>query len=232
MLTVHHLQRSQSERVVWLCEELGIPYELHVHPRNPHTGLAPLIFKQLHSAGTAPVITDGPSVIIAESGACIEYICRVHGGDRLLVQPGAPHYPEFLQMFHWTNATLQAATSRVMWLNFAFGPEAVAENTLAQMVKGRVEGMLTFLDERLNKTQFLVGDELTAADIMVVYTLTTSRGFSTMDFTGRENILAYLQRLGKRPAYIKAREKGDPETPPLLGAVVERFHFPGLGSKK
>ena len=96
MLEVHHLGRSQSERVVWLCEELGIEYKLHVHQRNPETALAPPIFKELHTAGTAPVIIDtkstGKQVVIGESGACVEYIANVYGSGRLTVPPNADNY--------------------------------------------------------------------------------------------------------------------------------------------
>lgn len=231
MLTVYHLERSQSERIVFLCEELSIPYELKIYSRDPHTGLGHPIFKQLHPAGTAPVITDGP-ITIAESAACIEYICRIYGGDRLLIPPTSPLYADFLQMFHWSNATLHAAASRVMWMTFALDPETFAANPVCGALKGRYAGILGFLEERLGTQEYLVGEELTAADIMAVYTLTTNRGFSPMDLTGKENILKYLQRLAKRPGYLRARAKADPETPPLLGPKVEKFMIPGLTGPK
>lgn len=96
MLEVHHLRRSQSERIVWICEELNISYKLHTHERNPETALAPPIFKELHKPGSAPVIvdtiSDGRRVVIGESGACVEYIINVHGGGRFQVKPDAPNY--------------------------------------------------------------------------------------------------------------------------------------------
>lgn len=96
MLEVYHLGRSQSERVVWLCEELKIPYQLHIHERNPETALAPPIFKELHTPGTAPVIIDttedGHRIVLGESGACVEYIINVYGGGRFQVKPGAANY--------------------------------------------------------------------------------------------------------------------------------------------
>lgn len=232
MLEVHHLERSQSERIILLCEELAIPYTLHTYPRDPTTALAPPAFKALHPAGTAPVITDGPSITIAESGACIEYICRVHGGSRLLVEPTAPGYADFLQMFHWANATLQAASSRFMFMSLALGDEGMESSPFGKAVRGRYEGMLAFLDERLGRMDWLAGDEFTAADVMAVYTLTSGRGFTGGSLTGRENILRYLQRLAARPAYKRAREKGDPTTPPYLGAVVEMYTYPGLTGSK
>ena len=102
MLEVHHLGRSQSERVVWVCEELDIPYKLHVHERNPQTALAPPIFKELHKPGSAPVIVDtapdGRRIVIGESAACVEYIINVHAGGRLQVKPGADNYAGMYRM--------------------------------------------------------------------------------------------------------------------------------------
>ena len=96
MLEVHHLGRSQSERVVWLCEELGIDYKLHIHERNPDTALTPPALAEVHPAGTAPVIVDttpgGKRVVIGESGACLEYIANVYGNGRFQVKPGAENY--------------------------------------------------------------------------------------------------------------------------------------------
>ena len=91
MLAIHHLGRSQSERIVWLCEELGLPYALKRYERDPVTILAPPEFKALHPAGTAPIITDG-DLVLAESGAIVEYVTAKHGGGRLALGPG--HVPE------------------------------------------------------------------------------------------------------------------------------------------
>src|SRR5438477_10826023 len=95
MLTVHHLGKSQSERIVWLCEELGIPYELKIYDRDPVTRLAPPEYKALHPIGAAPVITDG-DVVLAESGAIIEYIVARYGKGRLVLSPDHPDYAQFV----------------------------------------------------------------------------------------------------------------------------------------
>jgi glutathione S-transferase len=101
MITVHHLGISQSERIVWLCEELGIAYELKTYPREPN-GAAPAAYKALHPQGTAPVITDG-SLVLAETGAIVDYILARHGGGRLVLGPQAPDFPDYLYWLHFGN---------------------------------------------------------------------------------------------------------------------------------
>lgn len=105
MLTVHHLGKSQSERIVWLCEELAIPYELKLYDRDPVTRLAPPAYKALHPIGAAPVITDG-DLVMAESGAIIEYIVARYGNRRLVLPPDHPDFAQFVYWFHFANGTL------------------------------------------------------------------------------------------------------------------------------
>src|SRR5690349_13026303 len=114
MLTVHHLGKSQSERIVWLCEELGIPYELKNYARAPL--LAPADYKALHPVGTAPVITDG-DLVLAESGAVIEYIVEKYGGGRLVLGADDSDFAQFLFWFHYANGTFQSVMGRCMILN-------------------------------------------------------------------------------------------------------------------
>src|SRR6185503_19868977 len=116
MLTVHHLGKSQSERIVWLCEELGIPYELKIYDRDPVTRLAPPAYKALHPIGTAPVITVG-DLVLGESGAIIEYVVARYGNGRLVLRPHHPDYAHFVYWFHFANGTLQPATGRCMILS-------------------------------------------------------------------------------------------------------------------
>src|SRR5215475_10689180 len=118
MLTVHHLGVSQSERVVWLCEELGIAYQLKRYERRADNRLAPPDYKSLHPLGAAPVITDG-ELVLAESAAVVEYLIHTHGGGRLAVAPGTPGYADYLYWFHFANGTLQPAMMRVMVLHRA-----------------------------------------------------------------------------------------------------------------
>ncbi len=122
MLTVHHLGRSQSERIVWLCEELEIPYRLKCYRRDPVTMLAPPEYKALHPIGAAPVITDG-DLMLAESGAVVEYIIGRYGNGRLALDAGHRDYSHFLYWFHFANGTLQANMGRNMILNRLKLPE-------------------------------------------------------------------------------------------------------------
>src|SRR5690349_12908391 len=116
MLTVHHLGRSQSERIVWLCEELEIPYELKTYARDAKTMLAPPDYKALHPIGSAPVIRDG-DVVLAESAAIVDYIVARRGQGRLVLRADDPGFASFLYWFHFANGTLQPGLGRLMLLN-------------------------------------------------------------------------------------------------------------------
>ena len=211
-MIVHHLGKSQSERIVWLCEELGIPYDLRVYDRDPVTRLAPPDYKALHPMGAAPVITDG-DLVLAESGAIIEYIVAKHGKGRLTLAPDHPDFAQFLFWFHFANGSLQPATGRNMILARLKLPE---DNPVLRAMKGRLDLALGLVEARLTKTAFLAGSEFTTADIMIVFTLTTMRLFLPFDLAPYPAILAYLQRIGARPAYRRAMQKGDPDMAPLL----------------
>lgn len=211
-MIVHHLGKSQSERIVWLCEELGIPYDLRVYDRDPVTGLAPPEYKALHPMGVAPVITDG-DLVLAESGAIIEYIVAKHGKGRLTLAPDHPDFAQFLYWFHFANGTLQPATGRSMILSRLKLPD---DNPILRAMKGRLDLALGLVEARLAKATFLAGSEFTTADIMIVFTLTTMRLFLPFDLAPYPAILAYLQRIGARPAYRRAMQKGDPDMAPLL----------------
>lgn len=211
-MIVHHLGKSQSERIVWLCEELGIPYELRVYDRDPVTRLAPPDYKALHPMGAAPVITDG-DLVLAESGAIIEYIVAKYGKGRLTLAPDHPDFAQFLFWFHFANGSLQPATGRNMILARLKLPE---DNPVLRAMKGRLDLALGLVEARLTKTAFLAGSEFTTADIMIVFTLTTMRLFLPFDLAPYPAILAYLQRIGARPAYWRALQKGDADMAPLL----------------
>ena len=216
MLTIHHLGKSQSERIVWLCEELGIPYELKVYDRHPVTRLAQADYKALHPIGAAPVITDG-DLVLAESAAIVDYIVAKHGPKdgkgRLVLGADHPDFAQFLYWFHFANGTLQPATGRNMILGRLNLP---SDNPLLVAMKARLDLALGFLEARLGKADYLAGREFTTADIMLVFTLTTMRLFLPYDLAPYPAILAYLQRIGGRPAYQRAMRKGDPDLTPLL----------------
>ena len=210
MLTVHHLRKSQSERIVWLCEELGIPYELTCYDRAPL--LAPPEFKALHPIGAAPVITDG-DVVLAESAAVAEYIMGKYGAGGLAVGPDRPNFADYLYWFHFANGTLQPAIMRYV---FARRMDAPDDHPVLAMAKGRLDLALGHTDARLRSVPYFAGDALTAADIMMVFSLTTMRHFQPLDFTPYEGLRAYLQRIGSLPGYRRAMAKGDPGMELLL----------------
>ena len=212
MLTVHHLGKSQSERIVWLCEELGLSYELKRYNRDPETMLAPPEYKALHPLGAAPVITDG-DLVLAESGAIVEYIVAKHGGGRLALAPAHPDYAQYVYWFHFANSTLQPVMGRSLVLSRAKLP---ADNPVLLWTKARQDLALNFVDGRLRDSDYLAGRELTAADIMIVFSLTTMRYFLPTDLTPYPHILKYLRRIGEREAYRRAMQKGDPQMAPLL----------------
>ncbi|KAI4866029.1 glutathione S-transferase [Hypoxylon rubiginosum] len=202
-LTVHHLGVSQSDRVVWLCEELGIEYDLKKYDRSPI--MAPAEYKALHPLGSAPVIEDG-NVKLAESGACVEYILKTYGDGRLTPEPGHEDYPEYLYWFHFANGTLQPGLVKIMVLSTA-GLGESNENVKRHYVRQRQ--LLEFMDQRLSKVPWLAGNQFTAADIMNVCILTTMRCFMPYDLGPYPNILAYLGRIAARDGYRRAVQKGD-----------------------
>lgn len=212
MLKIHHLGHSQSERVVWLCEELALPYEIVFYTRDAVTRLSPPDLRAMHPLGAAPLLEEG-DLLLAESAAIVEYIIVKHGGGRLKPGPEHPHYADFLYWFHFANGNLQPVIMRLMTALRAKLPEGHPVPAAAQERLDRVQKLV---DTRLGAVPYLAGQELTAADIMSVFSLTTMRLFQPLDFAAYPNIRAYLKRIGERPAYRNAMAKGDPGLTPLL----------------
>ncbi|MDI1366489.1 MAG: glutathione S-transferase [bacterium] len=209
MLTVHHLGVSQSERIVWLCEELEIDYVLKRYDRvPPGRGPAPPEYKALHPLGTAPIITDG-DVVLPESGAIMEYIIGRYGAGRLAVAPDAPNFADYLFWFHFANASMlpsQTGAPR----------DGAEESPRAQFMRARSDRAWTLVEARLGASAHFAGDAFTAADIIMGFNLTTMRAFIPRDLSPYPNILAYLKVMGERPGYRRAMQKGDPQMAPLL----------------
>jgi glutathione S-transferase len=212
MLTVHHLGRSQSERIVWLCEELGIPYELKRYTRDAVTMLAPPDYKALHRIGSAPVITDG-GLVLAESGAVVDYIIAKYGQGRLALKPDHPDFANYLYWLHFANGTLQPSMGRCMTLNRLKLPD---DNPVQVAMRARLDRAFDLVDARTREAEYLGGSEFTAADIMMGFSLTTMRYFLPYDLKRCPNVVNYLARIGARPAYRRAMEKGDPGMALLL----------------
>jgi glutathione S-transferase len=212
VLTVHHLGISQSERIVWLCEELQVPYRLERYDREGGRGRAPAAYKALHPLGTAPVITDG-DVVLAESGAIVEYLIEQHGNGRLAVPKGQPNFADYLFWFHFANGSLLPGAMIPMMLSLV---GAAPENPVVAAMRQREAAAFALVERRLGQTRFLAGNEFSAADIMNVFGLTTLRTFMPRDLAAFPNIRAYLKRIGERPAYRRAMAKGDPDLTPML----------------
>lgn len=212
MLKIHHLGHSQSERIVWLCEELGLPYELVHYTRDAVTRLSPPELKALHPLGAAPLIEDG-GLLLAESAAIVEYIIARHGGGRLKLAPDHADYAAFLYWFHFSNGNLMPVLGRMMVVNRAQLP---ADHPVQQNAQVRLDRVLALVEARLGEVPYLAGQEFTAADVMSVFSLTTMRLFQPLDLAPYPNIRAYLQRIGARPAYQRAMAKGDPDLVPML----------------
>jgi glutathione S-transferase len=212
MLTIHHLGKSQSERIVWLCEELAVPYKLERYTRDPVTMLSPPALRALHPMGTAPVITDG-DLLLGESAAIVEYIIVKYGNGRLALGPDHPDFAHYLYWFHFSNGNLQPVMGRNMLLSRLRLP---ADDPMLVSTRGRLDRALGLVENRLSSVEFLAGSEFTAADIMSIFSLSTMRYFYPVDLKPYPHILAYLKRVSARPAYQKAMQAGDPGMTLLL----------------
>ncbi|KAM0285789.1 hypothetical protein ACHAQH_001251 [Verticillium albo-atrum] len=211
-ITIHHLHVSMSERIPWLCEELGVKYELKTYDRAPL--LAPAELKALHPAGTAPVIQDG-ALTLAESGACVEYISHKHADGRLFLPPTHPNYATFLYWWHWSNATLQPSVGGAL---AAYASGLREGDPKGAFAFGRSRKALSALNSRLGESEWLAGDEFTVADLMVFFQVSTFRYFYPYNLGEYENILAFLQRISAREAYKRAMKTSDPGMELVLGA--------------
>lgn len=214
MITLHHLENSQSIRILWLLEEIGAPYGFEMSDRDPKTMLAPDSYKAKSPLGTAPYITDG-DVALSESNAIIDYI--VDASDRADLRPAAgdPLRADYLFWFHTAQGTLQPMQtfSFVLGLATERSPFLVrpiiskVEQTLKSVfIQPRLKAVLTAMDNHLATSEFLAGDRFTAADIAMGYTLHMAkmRGALSTDYP---NISNYVDRMEARPAWQAALEK-------------------------
>ena len=232
VLNVHHMEISQSERIVFLCEELGIDYTLTRHKREPL--LAPKSLKLPgNGTGKAPFLEDpDEGVSLAESGAICEYILAKSGDTKLSKKYGDKNYTDYLYWFHYANATLMPAMAGSMFLMHSSLPEDDQTRMIGKM---RLDATLKYVDERLKENKWLAGEDFTAADVMSVYPVTTQRYFGpNVSLEGYPNILRWLKDVSERPGYKRAMEKGDPEMRLLIGAEAPSTTLlkeGGVGSK-
>lgn len=208
MITIHHLGISQSDRVVWLMEELGLPYELKWYDRGEDF-LAPPEYRALHPVGTAPIITDG-SLVLAESTAIVEYISQQYGGGSLSVLPGDPNYSEYLFWMQFNNNLQSVLFMKIA--SQAGGVQTSEDNPMNAIIQRREDGIYTALEQRLKESDYLGGNRFTCADIMSMFNLTSLSMLGARQIDeGLPNALAYVQRVAARPAYQKAMRIAGPE---------------------
>jgi glutathione S-transferase len=212
MITVDHLGVSQSERIVWLFEELEIPYQLKRYDRDPASGLAPAAYKTLHPMGIAPVITDG-ALVLGESGAIIEYVVAKYGNGRLAVSSDKPNFADYLFWFHFANGTMMPSQMTGFITSLVGAP---GDNVVLEALKARADLAFALVEKRLSEMPYLAGSEFTAADIIMGFPLTTMRAFIPRDLGPLPNVRTYLKRIGERPGYQRAMAAGDPAMTPIL----------------
>lgn len=210
MLKVYHLGVSQSERIVWLCEEQGLDYELVRFDRDPVTRMAPAEYKALHPAATAPVI-DHDGVVLSETGAIIDYLLAKFPDNGLTVKSSEPEFANYLFWLHFANGSFMP---RGMFQMIA---SAMGADDATNLLGDRVGAAYQMAEERLGEAPYFGGERFSVADIMMVFPLTTMRLFAPRDLGPYPNIRAYLARIGERPAYRAAMAKGDPGMPLQLG---------------
>ena len=201
MIVVHHLNDSRSQRILWLLEELGIPYEIKPYQRDAQTRLAPPELKKVHPLGKSPVITDGNRTII-ESGAIIDYLIRRHGGGRLQPAPETPAYDEYVQWMHYAEGSAMLP----LMLNLYSMRLGEAAAPLMPRIEDDIANHLGYIDSALKGRQFLVGDSLTGADIQMSFVGEVAGAFGKR--AQYPNLDAWTRRLHERPAYKKALERG------------------------
>lgn len=199
-ITIYQLERSRSERAVWLMEELGAPYDIEFFSRLP-TWQAEPAFKALHPLGSSPVLgIDGKN--IAESGAVIEYLATTQGAGALALGPDSPAYADYLYWFHFAESTLMPALVGEIMAQYG-GVEA--DHPFRVNARARVAQLLAFTEARLATVPYFAGEKFTAADVMMTFPFTMTRQFVPVDVEGHPAIAAYVDRMEARPGYQRCR---------------------------
>lgn len=206
MITLYHLGVSQSDRIVWLMEELNLPYQLEWFDRG-EDGLAPPEYRALHPVGTAPIIKDG-ELVLSESAAIAEYISQRYGNGALSVAPDQPNYPDYLYWMQFNGNVQSVFFSKMVAAKLTDNPQDVP---MMATLQRREDAYYQFLNKRLGESEFIAGPSLTCADIMAMFNLTTLQLFGSRSIDDLPNIKAYVERISQRPAYIKAMAIAGPE---------------------
>ncbi len=191
---------------MWLLEELGVPYEIRWHQREPN-GAAPAAMKDFHPIGKAPVISDD-GLVLAESGAIVDYIVRRYGGGRLAPAADSPQFARYLYWLHFAEGSLMSLMLIALVLSRV--PEAKDSPVRARILT-RMSQMLAFVDGELEGRDYFAGADFTAADVMMVFAFTTMRRYLDYDIAPYAHIAAYLGRIEARSAYRKAMSLAGPD---------------------
>lgn len=217
MIVVHHLENSRSQRVLWLLEELGLPYEIRHYKRDRKTMLAPPELKRVHPLGKSPVITDG-DVTVAESGAIVEYLVDTHGGGRLKPKAGSAEARQYTYWLHFAEGS--AMPPLLMTLVFdqvkAKSPllvkpiaKGIADTVGKTFLQPNITGQLQFMEAELGQRPWFAGREFTAADVQMSFPLEAAAARVGLD-TRYPKLQDWLERIHGRPAYQRALQKGGP----------------------
>ena len=214
MIIVHHLNNSRSQRLLWLLEELGIPYEIKRYKRDTQTMLAPPELKQVHPLGKSPVITDG-EVTLAESGAIMEYVLERYGGGRLVPKPGTPEKVRYIYWMHFAEGSamppllMKLVLDRMMKAPLLVRPvaKAIASKVKKGFVEPNITRQLDYMEAELNRATWFAGNEFSAADIQMSFPIEAAAARAGLD-EKRPRLMEFLHRIHGREAYRMALERG------------------------
>jgi glutathione S-transferase len=230
MIVVHHLENSRSQRVLWLLEELGVPYEVKRYERNKETMLAPPELRAVHPLGKSPVITDGDATV-AESGAIVEYVVERYGDGRLIPPAGSAERRRYTYWMHYAEGSamppllLKLVFDRVEVAPMPFFVKpiarAIAGKAKSSFVDPQIKLHLDYLEGELAKSTWFAGEQMTAADVQMSFPLEAADARGGLA-NGRPKLAAFLQRIHARPAYQRALAKGGPYELLRLGAPHRR----------
>ena len=218
MITVHHLNNSRSQRVLWLLEELGLPYEITKYQRDAKTMLAPPELAKVHPLGKSPVITDD-ALTVAETGAIVEYVIERYGNGRLAPAIGSPERLRWRYWMHFAEGSamppllLKLIFERIKVSPMPFFAKPIAKGicnkVLAAMVEPNLKRQLDFMEAELGKSEWFAGAEFSAADIQMSFPLEAAAQRAGLD-ASRPKLMAFLKRIHARPAYRQALQRGGP----------------------
>lgn len=202
-VTVHHLNNSRSQRILWLLEELNVPYDIQHYARDAVTNLAPEALLKMHPLGKSPLIEDSANVIF-ESAAIVEYICERHGGAHLIPPRGTDEHIRYLEWLHFAEGS--AMTPILLNLYTARLGEAAAP--LHPRIDQQLESHFQFMDDSLKATGWFVGDDLSGADIMMSFPAEAAVKMGRA--ANRPSLTKFVETIHARPAFQRALEKGGP----------------------